>query len=502
MSITTAAAPAVTATVNEVKKDNILIFPFMAQGHTIPLLHLATFLSTHHQLQVTVITTSGNAPSLRRHLPSSVQLSILPFPSSSLLPAGVESTDLLPSIDLHPVFVATTAHLRPHFHHLLHSLHLSNSLPLCLISDFFLGWTLDVCRLFSVPRLVFHGMSTFSMFICKSLYSHQLLHSFTSSPDELFQIPGAPPSLLLSRHQVPDTVLTSGDPNNPVTIFLSEIGATDINSWGVIVNSFSFIEREYTKLFESFYRNGARAWLVGPFSLLSPATPAEEEDHCLSWLHDKKKNSVVYVSFGTQTHVTAEQLEEAAAGLETAECEYLWVVRDSSWQPPERITGERGKIVRWAPQREVLQHEAVGGFVSHCGWNSVLESMTAGVPVLTWPMIAEQALNEKMIVDELGAGLRLRKVGADGVVKMEEIKEGVRELMAGEKGKRAREKMEELGRMAMEAVGDGGTSHNSLCELIEELQRCRNGRDDGLETEKVAIDASSPFEYQDGIKIS
>ncbi|KAM0939223.1 putative flavonol 3-O-glucosyltransferase [Dioscorea sansibarensis] len=462
-----------TTTVNDVKKDHILIFPFMAQGHTIPLLHLATSLSTHHHLHVTIITTSGNAPSLRRYLPSSIYLSVFPFPSSPLLPAGVESTDLLPSTDLHQVFVSTTAHLRPHLHHLLHSLHLSNSLPLCLISDFFFPWTLDVCRLFSVPRLVFHGMSTFSMFICKSIYSHQLLHSFTSSSDELFQIPGAPPSLLVSRHQVPDIFLSSGDPDNPATLFLAEHTASDINSWGIIVNSFSFIERQYTKLFESFFQKGARAWLVGPLSLLSSSTPADEGD-CLRWLDDKERNSVVYVAFGTQTHLTAEQLEEVAYGLAAAECEYLWVVRDASWRPPETITGERGMIVRWAPQRAVLQHDTVRGFVSHCGWNSVLESMAAGVPMLTWPMIAEQALNEKMMVDELGAGLRLRKVGADGVVKREEIKEGVRELMAGEKGKRAREKMEELGRMAMEAVGDGGTSHNSLSELIEELQRCRN----------------------------
>ncbi|KAH7688225.1 UDP-glucuronosyl/UDP-glucosyltransferase protein [Dioscorea alata] len=494
-----------TTTMKEVKKDHIMIFPFMAQGHTIPLLHLATFLSTHHHLQVTIITTSGNAPSLRRHLPSSIHLSILPFPFSPLLPTGVESTDHLPSMDLHPIFTATTTHLRPHFHHLLHSLHLSNSLPLCIISDFFLGWTLDVCRLFSIPRLVFHGMSTFSMFICKSLFAHQP----HSSDNELFQIPSAPPSLLLSRHQVPDTVLNSGDPTDPVTIFLSETGAADINSWGVIVNSFSFIEREYTKLFESFYQNGARAWLLGPFSLLSPQPQTQEDDDCLQWLDEKKKkkNSVIYVSFGTQTHVTVEQLEEVAAGLEAAEYEYLWVVRDASWWLPERefLTGERGKIVRWAPQREVLQHEAVGGFVSHCGWNSVLESMVAGVPVLTWPMMAEQALNEKMIVDELGAGLRLRKVGADGVVKREEIKDGVRELMVGEKGKRVRMKMEELGRMAMEAVEDGGSSYKSLSELIEELQRCRtNGRDDdqGLEMEKVAIDANSLLEYQDCIKIS
>ncbi|XP_039117509.1 scopoletin glucosyltransferase-like [Dioscorea cayenensis subsp. rotundata] len=468
----------------EVKKDHILIFPFMAQGHTIPLLHLATFLSTHHHLQITIITTSGNAPFLRQYLPSSINLSIFPFPSSPLLPIGVESTDHLSSMDLHPIFVTTIAHLRPHLHQLLHSLHLSNSLPLCLISDFFLPWTLDVCRLFSVPRLVFHGMSTFSMFICKSIYTHLKPSSFTSS-DELYHVPGGPPSLLLSRHQVPDIFLNSGDPNDPTTIILAEHNTSDINSWGIIVNSFSFIEREYTKLFESFFQNGTRAWLIGPLSLLSSPTLTDEGD-CLRWLNDKEMNSVVYVAFGTQAHLTAEQLEEVANGLEAAECEYLWVVRDASWRPPERITtGERGKIVRWAPQREVLQHEAVGGFVSHCGWNSVLESMVAGVPVLTWPMIAEQAINEMMIVDEFGAGLRLRKVGADGVVKKEEIKNGVRELMVGEKGKRVRKKMEELGRMAMEAVEDGGSSHKSLSELIEELQRCRNREDDGLELESL-----------------
>ncbi|KAJ0960850.1 hypothetical protein J5N97_003290 [Dioscorea zingiberensis] len=484
-------------TPTEMKKDHILIFPFMAQGHTIPLLHLAAELSSRNLL-VTVITTPANAASLRRQLPSSVHLSLLPFPSSPPLPSGIESTDLLPSLDLYPLFLSATTLLRPHFHQLLLSLHQSNSLPLCVISDFFLGWTLDVCRLFSVPRLVFHGMSAYSMFLCKSLWLHQP-HSFTSTSDELFHVPGAPPSLLLTRHQVPDTILNSGDANDPVTRFLAELGATDINSWGVIVNSFSAVEREYTKLFETFYRHGARAWLVGPLSLLSPKTPADEGD-CLRWLEGKKRNSVVYVSFGTQTHLKAEQMEEVAQGMRDSECEYLWVVRDASWTPPEWI-GERGKIVRWAPQRAVLQHEAVGGFVSHCGWNSVLESMVAGVPVLTWPMIAEQSLNAKMIVDELEAGLILRKgAGGDGMVGREEIREGVRELMVGEKGRRVRERMEELGRMAREAVGDGGTSETSLTELIEELRSCRNGKGDASE-EKLTMDAAV-FDFQDGIKIS
>ncbi|CAI0438672.1 unnamed protein product [Linum tenue] len=125
----------------------------------------------------------------------------------------------------------------------------------------------------------------------------------------------------------------------------------------------------------------------------------------------------------------------------------------------------------------MLGHRAVGGFLSHCGWNSVLESVSAGVPILAWPMMAEQPFNAKLIVEGLEAGLRIEAAGSrvadDGVVfKREAICRGVRELMGGAKGRRARDRAQALGRVAHRAVGDGGSSRDAMTRLISELREC------------------------------
>ncbi|KAJ0984966.1 hypothetical protein J5N97_003322 [Dioscorea zingiberensis] len=172
--------------------------------------------------------------------------------------------------------------------------------------------------------------------------------------------------------------------------------------------------------------------------------------------------------------------------------DYLWVVRDVSFRPPEAI-GKKGKIVAWASQSAVLQHEAVGGFVSHCGWNSALESIAAGKPLLAWPMIAEQSLNAKFLVEELRVGTRIGITAGEinGVVSREVVEKGVREMMAdGE----MRNKVEMFGRMAMTAVRDGGSSSQTLTELIEELRKVADDRRE--EVAEAAVEEESLVQLQ------
>ncbi|XP_020599036.1 anthocyanin 3'-O-beta-glucosyltransferase-like [Phalaenopsis equestris] len=463
MSFTTAAAAA--------KQDHILIFPFLSKGHSIPLLHLAATLSSRNIL-VTLITTPANAPFFRHHLSSSpatsekIRLLLLPFPTHPELPAGIESTESLPSFSLFPTFLAATTSLQAPFLILLRILLRSPSPPLCLISDFFLGWTLPICRRFGLPRLVFHGMSAFSMSLCKSLWLNIPKH-------DPFSVPGAPPELQLTKTDVPESVLNSVYPLNPETQFLNLIGETDIGSWGVIVNSFAELESPaYVQLLESFYKPvaGGRVWLLGPLNLLSGGEPAinkpTSDSDCVRWLD-------------RQAEVSDEQLDEVAHGLVSAGVRFLWAVRSERWVPPEGL-GDLGRIERgWLPQEEILGHVAVGGFVSHCGWNSVLEAVSAGVAVLGWPMIAEQGMNAKMVAEEIGMGLRIRKPAGEMVVGRREVEGAVRELMGGEKGRRAREKVAGLKGKAMAAVAKGGSSYVMLEKLLDELRRVPTATDAG-----------------------
>ncbi|KAK1290388.1 UDP-glycosyltransferase 73B5 [Acorus calamus] len=233
----------------------------MAKGHTIPLIDLTKSL-LHLGLKVTFITTPSNQPFILSSLPTTsplLHITTLPFPTSPSLPSLCESTDHLPSLDLYPTFLNLTKNLSRPFHALLQNLSSSAQLPLCVISDFFMGWTLDSCRAFGVPRLVSHGMSVFSMSICKSLWAH----GPAWPNDGPFSVPGAPEHLRFTIADLPLTVRCV-DPDNPVVRFLAETGEADAQSWGVIVNSFDGLDGDYAGLFESYYRAGSRAWFVGP----------------------------------------------------------------------------------------------------------------------------------------------------------------------------------------------------------------------------------------------
>jgi UDP:flavonoid glycosyltransferase YjiC (YdhE family) len=183
---------------------------------------------------------------------------------------------------------------------------------------------------------------------------------------------------------------------------------------------------------ESFYEAGARAWLVGSLFMVvgdMPDSKKKEQDPegCLSWLDERAahRGSVVYDSFGTHAHITDAQLDELVHGLVQSSHPFLWAVRSDTWSVPMDM-GPNNRIVRgWVPQRSILAHKAVGGFVSHCGWNSVMESLVAGKPMLAWPMIAEQHLNARHVANILGADVRIAlKAGAD-VIGSAEVEEKV-----------------------------------------------------------------------------
>ncbi|RCV22535.1 hypothetical protein SETIT_4G228200v2 [Setaria italica] len=458
-------------------RDHVVIFPFMAKGHMLPLLHFATALSAHHAgLRVTLVTTPGNVSFARSRLPASVALVALPFPSLPPLPPGVESTDALPSPSLHLAFLHATALLRAPFAEYLASL---PSPPLAVVSDFFLGFTRRAAAVAGARRVVFNGMSCFASAICKALAATP---PASFEPGARLRVPAMPEHVVVSAEEVPEGVTKRADPDDPFArFFAQEIGDSDVRSWGVLVNSFAALDEDYVPGLESFYEPGSRAWLVGPLFLAAgddmPPEGEKEQDPegCLSWLDERaaQPGSVLYVSFGTQAHVTDAQLDELAHGLAQSGHPFLWAVRSDAWSPPVDV-GPNGRIVRgWVPQRGVLAHEAVGGFVSHCGWNSVMESLAAGKPLLAWPMIAEQHLNARHVANILGVGVRIAvKAGAD-VVGRAHVEEKVRELMdANSKAARGmRERAAWAQQAAKSAVSLGGTSAMSLRNLVEELQR-------------------------------
>jgi hypothetical protein len=197
----------------------------------------------------------------------------------------------------------------------------------------------------------------------------------------------------------------------------------------------------------------------------------------------KPERSVVYLCFGSFAPVSDAQLQELALGLEASGESFLWVVRSETWVAPEgweERVADRGMLVTaWAPQTAILGHRAVGAFVTHCGWNSVLETVAAGVPVLTWPMVFEQFITERLLTDVLGIGERLWPDGA-GVrstryVENELVPAGdvARALTAfmlpGGPGDAARSRVTDLAAKVHAATAEGGSSHRDLRRLVDDL---------------------------------
>ncbi|KAG2699858.1 hypothetical protein I3843_07G207000 [Carya illinoinensis] len=465
-----------------ISKPHIVIFPFMSQGHTIPLLDLSKKLSSR-SLKVTIITTPSNSSSIRSYTSqySNIHLREISFPHIHELPHGCENTSQLQSIDQLLLFLRATKKLQAPFEETLEDLSKHQDPPTCVISDSFLGWTNDSCRAFGVSRLVFHGMGAFAMAVKKSLSINQN-HKCVESDTEPLDVKGVRLRFEVKKKDLPNSLRQM---DSCLSQFFVEAEKSDLGSSGVIVNSFSELEKEHIASLESLYGNGTRAWCVGPLFLYGEMegerTTQQNGQTSLrkwaSWLNrHEEENSVIYVAFGSQADLSESQLDELAYGLELSEMDYILVVRSkSNWEPPSDIVseGKKGLILKeWIDQKWVLAHRAVGGFLSHCGWNSVLESLSMGVPILAWPMQNEQHLNARFLVEEIKVGVQVPTVSREEgkIVRREVICEAVKELMGGDgSGKKAREKAMELGKWAKRAVQVGGSSYKCLDELIHQL---------------------------------
>ncbi|GKV31236.1 hypothetical protein SLEP1_g39947 [Rubroshorea leprosula] len=207
---------------------------------------------------------------------------------------------------------------------------------------------------------------------------------------------------------------------------------------------------------------------------------------CLTWLNSQPSKSVVFLCFGSLGLFSVGQLKEIAVGLEKSGQRFLWVVRNPPTENPsvdikapsdpdlnsllpERFlerTKQKGLVVKsWAPQVEVLNHDSVGGFVTHCGWNSILEAVCAGVPMVAWPLYAEQRLNRVLLVEEIKIALPIVE-SENGFVNLAEVEKRVRELMEFEEGKSIRERTVVMKHAAKAALSEGASSHVALNRLI------------------------------------
>ncbi|XP_044400788.1 DIMBOA UDP-glucosyltransferase BX8-like [Triticum aestivum] len=427
-------------------RRRVVLFPLPFQGHLSPMLQLAELLRARG-LAVTVLHTDFNAPDPARH-PELAFVSI-----HEALPHEATS----PDADIVAQLLALNSGCEAPFREALASLLLLREDVACVVVDGQWYAALGAAGALGVPVL---ALRTDSAATFGSLLAFPRLRDAGYVPikeerrdDEL--VPELEPL------RVRDLIRIDGSDVDALRGFIARVAdAVRASASGVLLNSFDAIEAPELARIEK--ELSCPAFAVGPLHRMCPGpAPAEHGLHvpdrrCLAWLDAHPPRSVLYVSLGSVARVDRGVFEEMAWGLAGSGVPFLWVVRPGSVRgggADELPNGldegfrSRGKVVAWAPQLEVLAHEAVGAFWTHCGWNSTLEGVCAGVPMLAQPCFADQTVNARYVTHRWGVGL---EVG--DVIDRARVAARVRMVMAGEEGDRARERARQLKLQADQCV--------------------------------------------------
>ncbi|KAF8697015.1 hypothetical protein HU200_036666 [Digitaria exilis] len=486
-------------------KDEQRPLHVLAPGHIIPVADMAALFAARG-VKCTIFTTPVNAAVIRSAVDRAtadavtalpIDLAVVPFPDVGL-PPGVESGPALNSEDDREKFFQAIRLLREPFDRFL-----SANPTDAVVSDSFFDWSADAAAEHGVAR-----RSTASrggarrpaagvprqQHVRARLYQQ---HAAPQPPGGRTRGPrrtraGLPHRVEMRRSQMLDP---RKRPDH--WSFHQRVYAADQRSYGEVFNSFRDLEPGYLEHYTTALAR--RAWLVGPVALASKDVATRganngglspDADACLRWLDTRPAGSVVYVSFGTLSHFSPPERRELARGLDMSGKNFVWVIgaveEDPEWMPDgfaELLArGERGLVVReWAPQMAILNHAAVGGFVTHCGWNSTLEAVSAGVAMVTWPRYADQFYNEKLVVELLEVGVGVgsteyaSKLEARRVIGGEVVAEAIGKVMGGgEEAEAIRERARVLGEKARRAVEKGGSSYDDVGRLMDELRARRS----------------------------
>ncbi|KAI3518831.1 hypothetical protein L1887_07663 [Cichorium endivia] len=470
------------------RRAQVAIIATPAMGNLVPAVEFASHFINHHNSRISVVILVISMPQrpliddyVKSHTSTEhirfIQLHHVDPPPPDQYNSAIEFISLY--IENHkPIIKQTLKHLPT-----------SDLVPVPLVGlfvDMFCTSMIDVANDLDIPSYLF--------FASPAAYLGFVLHLTTLPANE--SIDSA------AELTVPSYVKPV--PSNTIPSFCikkDEFGYSTFvrhalrykETKGIIVNTFQELEPYAIDSLSSGYMDLPPIYPVGP--IIDHVGPAKwhlnRSAHVktIEWLDQQPELSVVFLCFGSMGSLTPVQVREIATGLERAGYRFLWSLRepakaklklpkdyehlDASLFPDGFIdrTAEMGMVCGWVPQVSVLAHKAIGGFVSHCGWNSILESIWYGVPIATWPLYAEQQLNAFEIVRELGLGVEIRLDSRDkggDLVLAENVEQGVRELMDGGDGE-LRKKVKEMSEKSKKALMENGSSFRALDHLINIL---------------------------------
>ncbi|KAF5733695.1 crocetin glucoside glucosyltransferase-like [Tripterygium wilfordii] len=428
---------------------SVLMLPWLAHGHISPYLELAKKLTKrnfHIYFCSTPIILNSIKPKISQKYSLSIELVELHLPSLEGLPPQYHSTKGLP-----PHLMTTLKEAldmsSPNFTKILENLK-----PDLLLYDFIMPWAPETAQRMNIPAVNF--LETSTVMIAFSVHR-------VRNPSEEFPFPG----IFLHDYEklLFDKALEDGQVKDKFFKCLEK--SCNI----VLFKTFHELEGKYLDYLSEIFKK--KMVPVGPL-VQDPIEEMEDGSKEISkWLDRKEQSSTVFVSFGSEYFLTKEEREEVAYGLEISKVNFIWVIRFHEEEKTnleeslplkfiDRI-GEKGLVVEgWAPQARILRHCSVGGFVSHCGWSSVMESMKFGVPIIGMPMQLDQPLNARL-VEDVGVGVEVKR-NKSGRFEREEIAKVIREVMV-EKNRDVKRKAKE---MSENLINRGETE---IDEMVNEL---------------------------------
>ncbi|KAK4764849.1 hypothetical protein SAY86_025939 [Trapa natans] len=444
-------------------KGHVLVVPAPTQGHINPMLQFTKRLASKG-LRATLAITRFIWNSRRPRPSASVHLDIISD--------GYDEGGYTQAVDIRyyvsrfkAIGSETLADLIIKYNHSDHPVD-------CVIYDSFCPWGLDVAKKFGLLAAAFFTQN------CAVNYIYYLVHhGIMKLPllDFPISIPGLP---TLELSDFPSFIYDEESYHGYLEVLVGQFINADKADW-ILVNTFSKLETEAV---------GAMSKLF-PLLTIGPTIPSvymdkrveDDDDYGLhlfdldssdldTWLGAHQPKSVVYVSFGSLSAVGEEQMEELAWGLHGSGHPFLWVVRASentkiSKKCKEAIAAEQALIVSWCCQLDVLSSGRIGCFFSHCGWNSTIEAISMGVPMVAMPQWTDQTTDAKLVQDFWEVGVRIR-AGEDGLVRRDEIERSIREVMETERGRTMTENATKWMELAVEAVSEDGTTDRNIKDFI------------------------------------
>nr|XP_043630570.1 UDP-glucosyltransferase 29-like [Erigeron canadensis] len=432
-------------------KTKVLLFPWLGHGHLSPFLELAKKLSNTNLLDVYLCSTRANLDSVIKCRPPSVRLIELNLPALPELPSHLHTTNGLP-VHLMPSLKQAFDMSIPLFSEIL-----VNLKPDLLIYDIIQPWAPVAAGNLGIPSIVFITTS-----VAASVFDLHLKYNKGVA---------FPYSALYYR---------AGEYVEPAKDCKDAKRVTDcleLSSSLMLVKSFKEIEGKYSDYLSVV--TSKKIVPVGPL-VADPCPLDTKQNSVIQWLDEKAVGSTVFVSFGSEYFLSSLDLEEIAYGLELSNVNFIWVLRFPKGETNIKISKvlplgylervkERGLIVEgWAPQAHILKHKNIGGFVSHCGWNSVLEAMKFGVPIIAMPMHLDQPINTRLVA-EVGVGVEVVR-DENRRLNREKVADVVQHVVMSKSGGPVREKAKQM------SVDLSLKGNEEIDVVVEELlQLCKSG---------------------------